>query len=292
VSRIGFFILSLLAHALLLLSLHFISKPEASTAPIEIAVVEKPGVGSEGLVTIKQTKPSARKNQRAQARPKLDLGLSTTQALIGSHLQHQDGPTSQNESSNSEEGSHVTFDPYEGMAMPEIRFVRSLWREIDKSIVNSPYLSEYGHIGKVHLSFQVGTDGKLIETSFHAQAEDRILKVIAARAIRKALLNETGELSLPTQGMTIHTQFAWSDYETCANLRGSTKNYLSFCNYAENKRKSFSGTEKAATYLSALQYGFDAIDEIKKYKREEMRRNTHFDPFEEFERDPDWNLGS
>jgi hypothetical protein len=92
--------------------------------------------------------------------------------------------------------------------------------------------------------------------------------------------------------MTIYTQFAWTDLETCRSMKGSTKTSLSFCNYAEDKRKSFSGGEKAATYLGALKYGFDAVDEIKKYKREEMHRNSNFNPFEEFERDPDWNLGT
>jgi hypothetical protein len=293
VSRIGFFILSLLTHALLLLSLLFIAKPESSTAPIQIEITAHMSARTDGQDQRIPAKPSVGKTQIPRARTKLDLGLSTTQAIAtGRFQQHQANSTAPQDSSSAEGILGSTLDPYEGMAMPEVRFVRSLWREIDKSIVNSPYLSEYGHFGTVHLSFQVGTDGKLIETTLHAQAEDRVLKVIAARAIRKALLNEKGELSLPTQGMSIHTQFTWSDYQTCSSLRGSTKNYLSFCNYAEDKRKNFSGTEKAAAYLSALQYGFGAIDEIKKYKREEMRRNTHFNPFEEFERDPDWNLGS
>ncbi len=55
--------------------------------------------------------------------------------------------------------------------------------------------------------------------------------------------------------------------------------------------KYFSTGEKIGTYFGALNYGFGAVEEIEKYNREESRRGTQFDPFEEMRRDPDWNVG-
>jgi hypothetical protein len=287
-----FLIISIIVHAGLFFSLQPALKPASTQNLIEVEFQEHQTAQSAGKAKGNIRATAKRPARKSTALRKLDLGLSTMQAVVSSYQKQLANPITPNSTLESEGNSKVSFDPYDGMAMPEIRFVRSLWREIDKSIVNNPYLSEYGHTGKAFFSFQVGTDGKLIENTLTAKSEDRVLKVIAARAIRKALQNQNGELSLPTENMTIYTQFAWSDLETCASMKGSSKNHLSFCNYAEDKRKNFSDSEKAATYLGALRYGFDAADEIKKYQREEMHRNSNFNPFEEFERDPDWNLGT
>lgn len=273
-----YLILSTLAHGLLLLGFLLPQEPKITHTAIEVSLS-------------KHANKSASRGKAASRSKPLDLGLSTTKAITQAH-NLTDRMEPQQTADDSSQGSGASFDPYGGLEMPEIRFVQSLWREIDKAIVSPSYLSEYGHFGKVHFVFDIDTDGSLIEESIRVNAQDKILKVIAARAIRKAVLNANGELPKPRQRTKIFSSFAWSDYQTCANSQGSGKNTLSFCNYAEDKRKQFTTTEKAATYLGALKYGFGAVEEIEKYKREEMRRNTKFNPFEEFERDPDWNLGS
>jgi hypothetical protein len=89
----------------------------------------------------------------------------------------------------------------------------------------------------------------------------------------------------------IQARFSWSGYRMCESLRGIRGRNLSFCHYAENKRKTFSAEERAVTYAKGiLQNGPWAYEEIQKYRREERRRRSQFDPFEEYRRDPDWGL--
>lgn len=177
-----------------------------------------------------------------------------------------------------------------GMDKQQIQFVGSLWKEINDSIVESPYLSEYGHVGKVFLRFEVDKNGELLEGSLRASADDHILKVFAARAVRKAIKEK--RYVFPIEKMIVNTQFSWAGYEDCRSQRGIHQNFLSFCKYGEDKRKTFSNSEKMATYLKALSFGFGAAEAIKEYKKEEFRRNVNFDPFEEIRRDPDYNLSS
>ncbi len=303
----GFIALSILAHALLFWALVSATHPKPTNDVIEVEF--QTSVSEAGSGKIKHVADSnngqsrsaqsrAVQAQKPRSRPiasrfsQLDLGLSTVQSVVSDHSRMEAEHLNQASRGQDSGGEENPLDPYDGMEMPEIRFVTSLYREIDKSLVNSPFLSEYGHIGQVFLGFDVDPAGGLIESSLRAKADDPVLKVIAARAIRKALANQNGELVLPRKQIRILTQFTWSDYQTCSHLRGGHKNQLSFCNYAEDKRKNFSTGERTATYLGALRYGFDAVDEIKKYQREEMHRKTQFNPFEEYERDPDWNLGS
>ncbi|MBC7741036.1 MAG: hypothetical protein H7061_02485 [Bdellovibrionaceae bacterium] len=182
---------------------------------------------------------------------------------------------------------------YQGMDMSKIRFIKSLWHEIDQSIVESKYLSEYGHVGQVRLTFEVGPDGHLVENYFRAQASDPILKVVAARAVRKALKNENENLVLPKETTKVVAQFNWAGYATCERRKGTEQNFLSFCKYGENKIKNFTSGERSETYLKAIAtHGPWAIEEIQNYRREEDHRKTQFDPFEEMRRDPDYDLGS
>ena len=192
----------------------------------------------------------------------------------------------------SSAGKYPEFDSAGGLSMHQLGFVSSLWNEVDKAIVNSPYLSEYGHTGKVYLKFEVTPEGKIADSTLRVDAKDGVLKVIALRALRKALRNENKELRLPNQNIKLTAQFNWENYEICQRLKGTYRNSLNFCSYAENKLKNFTKKEKAMTYLSSLAYGFGALDEIEKYNREEMHSQNKFDPFEEYRRDPDWTTGT
>jgi hypothetical protein len=191
--------------------------------------------------------------------------------------------------SDSSKYDEVQLSNGQGLSVEQANFVGALWRMIDQYIVENPFLSGYNHSGKAFFRFEVDESGRLL--SLQAAAADRVLKVIAARAIRRAIQNDTGDLRFPTEPMVIHARFSWTNYQACDGLRGHRNRYLSFCHYAEYKRKSFSAGEKAATWAGAIyNHGPWAYEEIKKYKREEFRRNTQYNPFEEYERDRDWNL--
>lgn len=137
---------------------------------------------------------------------------------------------------------------------------------------------------------EINRDGLLLDSSLRACGADGVLKVLAVKAIRKALFNEHHEIRFPAEDQTFYAQFTWSDHETCKSLQGINKSFLSFCHYAENKAKTFSNGERASTYLKSLKYGLGAIEEIKEYNREELHRKNQFDPFINLKNDPDWNL--
>jgi hypothetical protein len=182
------------------------------------------------------------------------------------------------------------LDSSGGLPRNQVVFITALWRKINQSIEDNPFLSEYGHTGQIFFRFDVDQNGKLDARSFHASGVDNVLKVIGARAIRKALRNEDGEIRSPRERVRIRARFTWSDYQTCASLGGIQNNFLSFCHYGVNKRKSFSKTETASTYLKAAWYGPGMFEEIDKYHRQKSRRETEFDPFQGYRTDPDWNL--
>lgn len=174
-----------------------------------------------------------------------------------------------------------------GISAKEDAFIMRLWQLIDREIENNPFLSEYGHTGQVFLKFEIRNFPK----DFLASAQDRVLKVIAARAVRRALKKDSNELKFPKSLTVIQARFTWTNYEACTKLQGHRGHLLSFCHYAENKLKSFSRSEKIGTYTGAvLNHGPWAVQDIKEYNREQSHRKTHFDPFEELKRDPDWNL--
>ncbi len=232
------------------------------------------------------------KKTKVKSRGKAISLFPTMKDLIHKKLAYDSLPELEKSSSINEDLLPGALTQYRGMSMGRVRFIKSLWHTIDNSIVESAYLSEYGHVGQVVLTFEVTPDGQLYGNRIHARAENSILKVVAARAVRKAIKNETKELVFPNEKIKVEAQFLWARYSKCAQHRGTYQNVLSFCKYGEDNRKSFTVSEKTATYLGALKYGPGVFEEIQKYRKEEDHRKTKFDPFEEFRRDPDYNLGS
>lgn len=179
---------------------------------------------------------------------------------------------------------------YSGLTTSDARFNTVLWRQIDQSIFNSPHLSEYGHVGVVYFQFSIEAGTHL--TGIKARAKDKVLKVLAARAIRKALKNETGELPALEKAKDFNAQFVWAAAKDCESQRGWIGNNLSFCHVAEDKRRKYTAGQKIGNAIGAImQHGPWGIEEIQKYRKEEIRHKSNFDPFEEMQHDPDWNLG-
>lgn len=240
--------------------------------------------------------PSARSSPKSKTKkqPSLkDLGFDSGYArTLARNYRAEFKNEVGNEWTKSDSYGVNDLTAYADIPMDEVRFLGSLWNQVNKSIVSPPFLSEYGQLGRIHFQFVVDGDGRLRNDSLRVRGENRILKVIAARALRKVIHEENHEMIKLGRPMKINAQFTWTHRRDCYNLQGVQKTFLSFCQHAENLRKTFSSGEKAATYLQALQYGTGAIEEIKKYRREEMRRNTGFDPFEDYRRDPDWDLGA
>lgn len=284
---------SFLIHLLLFIGLFLISTKITPTKlePIQIQVVSE---NKAQLVTKKSGKSVSEINRQQKIQREKSLEILGLSSISASALYNKNVIDESSESTNHKAvvASGLPFSEFDEVELHDITFFKSLWRQIDKSIVNSPYLSEYGHTGKVQLNFEISSDGRLVESSIKASAQDNILKVIAIRAVRKALKNDTKELYKLNKDMLMTAQFTWTDYESCKELKGTHKNLLSFCSGVVDERNTFSETEKVTRYLEALRYGPGALDEIRKYNKAEDHKKTKFDPFTEYRNDPDWKTGA
>lgn len=178
---------------------------------------------------------------------------------------------------------------YAGLAAKEVRHLQNLWKKINDRIEENQFLEEYNKTGTIVVHFEL-SKGMLVSGSMRACGEDGVLKVLAARAIRSSFekLNSS-ELGDVPESQTLKAEFSWIPKGLCKE--GQAAQNLKFCRNVVNKRKEFTKGEKVLEYTKALNYGFDAIDEIRKYHQQEMRRDTRFDPFEKYYKDRDWNLG-
>lgn len=258
------------------------SKPDLLVfTPLQIEIIENTSLPDLTEPAIGKNKNSFKERSTPQLFPSYSNMFKKIPTQIDEHF------------ANDSSTSHFPeFDSAAGLSMAQLGSIRSLWNEVDKAIVDNPYLSEFGYTGTVILKFELTPQGQIADRTLRVDARNPILKVLALRALRKALRNENNELRLPSENILLTAQFSWSSYENCRRLKGTFRKSLSFCKYAENKLKDFSTKEKSLTYLSSLRYGFGALEEIEKYNREESRRKTNFDPFEEYRRDPDWTTGT
>jgi len=265
-------LLSALLHALILLSLftpvsHPLRRPE--------------------IVTVEYREGPRRKAEAKGARGRGGKARGIPLSSLVPKIKWD--PTAQTDwTADTEEENH-DFSGAGTLTMGQVKYTGYLWRMIDSNIEENPFLSEYNHTGKVSLRFEIDEKGRLLSLS--ATAADRVLKVIAARAVRAAIRNEDGHLQLPPKRMWINANFSWSSYQACETLRGHSANNLSFCHYAENKRRKFTAGEKAGTWLGAIAvHGPWAYEAIQEYNRQERHRKDQFNPFRKYELDPDWNL--
>lgn len=277
---------SLKAAALLSIALHILlfnlfTRVRLSSSPIAqpIAIEFKDSTGVDVSRAASRSPPAS----RAKALPLKSL----IPRLALNPPAHQDFTRDPDESTASMPSPGGTGSGE--LSAPESRFIMTLWRMVDQYVEENPFLSEYNQTGKVTLRFDIDEQGQI--SNLRASTDSRVLKVIAARALRKAVVNETGDVRFPPKKMSIVADFHWTSYEMCRTRRGHSGNTLSFCHYAENKRKKFSSGERIGTWASAIyNYGPWAYEEIQKYNREERRRKAQFNPFRKYELDPDWNL--
>lgn len=285
--RRGYLLISIASHFALLATAFFVQMPYTDKPPvlIELNLISE---SSPSLKPVGRNRFAGNKIKYYRSDVQKILGLQSRPVRVNANHDQLKKPGW----TDSQSYSLNAFTDYEGMDMGKIKFIKNLYHLIDNSIVDSPYISEYGHTGSVFLHFDVNADGTFVESSLSANADDGVLKVIAARAVRKAFNAEKEKLVTPNGKISIQARFSWSDNQACNNLKGTHQNYLSFCRFAKFQRKDFSKSEKTLTFLKSLAYGPGMVEEIEKYNKEERRRKSGFDPFEDLRRDPDYNLGS
>lgn len=281
-----------MAHIAVVTILVFLKTDDATSEKIEISFLKAPEE------TPKQQKAFSGGGGKASAMNKRslslkDIGFGSSTARLLKNVGSEDPFGSQDPSDWRDSGSYAsnTLNSFEGLSAAQAKYATTLWRKIDQAVESPSYLSEYNHTGKIHLRFEIDENGFLKEDKLRACGENNVLKVLAVKALRKAILDENKELQNLESNTQFFAQFSWADHQTCRALKGINKNHLSFCHYAENKRKEFTTSEKTATYLKALTYGPGMFEEIEKYQREEKHRKNEFDPFAKLRTDPDWNLG-
>lgn len=288
-----FIMTSLAVHAAAVVILNFVSSKGPLTENVEVvfqSAPERPSTKSKSI-GIKNNKISS-SGKRSIGLKELGLGSNTSNLL--KEASSGDSFNDRQVSANwKDPGSYASNDlnSFDGLSVAQAKYTTTLWRKINQAVESPSYLSEYNHTGKIHLRFEIDENGFLKEEKLRACGDDNVLKVLAVRALRKAILDESKELQNFEANTQFFAQFSWADHRTCQTLKGINKNYLSFCHYAENKRKEFTASEKTVTYLKALNYGPGMFEEIEKYQKEEKHRKNGFDPFAQLRTNPDWNLG-
>ena len=141
---------SITAHVFLVLTVLLVDQvtvPKADHSQAEHIQIEFKPVAS-----VQNSADLARSHSvRAHSSPKGKLLLKDLG--IGDYVAHKSINRDAFDSSWFTPDSYAT-DPlrdFDGIETAQVRFVTSFWREIDKSIWSSPFLSEYGHAGQVFL---------------------------------------------------------------------------------------------------------------------------------------------
>ncbi|HRO67582.1 MAG TPA: hypothetical protein PL182_08465 [Pseudobdellovibrionaceae bacterium] len=175
-------------------------------------------------------------------------------------------------------------------------FFGAIYQKIDRHLENDPLLSEYNQRGIVYIRFTLRADGSLVSSSLRASAENSILKVRSAKAIRKGLarpLLRSG-LTDASQDISVTARFIWLDKSGCRSLVGAAGPFLSFCRDVPFTKKDFSKTGQAKSlakiFLNPTTGPFAWKEELDKYNAQKWRHRTDFDPFEKERRDPDYRL--
>lgn len=282
-ARYGFYILVSFAIHIGFLSIisNWQKSTKAPTNSVQVTILQNSIIKSETVTQKIRTK-------KFQLVPSLRSGLTPE----NSHFSIPKGTLTPQNWNYHESYTASDIDRFEGIPLKQTTYLKNIWTEINEAIPNSPYLYEYAQVGTVYLKFEVDQNGYLVSDSLRAEANNKVLKVFSARSVRKALRAENKDLIKPEQPTQIFVRFHWSDQTSCEKNTGINKNYLSFCRVSKSEKKSFSTGEKVGTYLSALQYGPGFFEEVEKYQKEENRRRTKFDAFQDLKLDPDWDLGS
>lgn len=270
--------ISILMHLLLLI------KMQSHMHKIDtIEVVVKPAEYSEKRLKKNTLPTNSIKNDKS-------IYTSTIKALsykLTNNYNSKDIPTHTDSTQNWKLPISYTndnFSNFENLSMSEIKIKKEFWKFINDNIERNDFLSEYNKIGKIHIRLNIDDQANNFANATKACGKDTILKVIALRAIKK-FYEKYHDLAIENKIKSLSFQFSWSNTENCKSLQGINGDYLSFCNYSELKRHTFTTGDKIYNYAAALQAGPDAYEVIKEYHRQEFRAKTEFNPFESYERD-------
>jgi hypothetical protein len=112
-------------------------------------------------------------------------------------------------------------------------FYEELHRRIDVQILFDDVLAEYNHFGKILFYFAVNADGTLIPETLRAEALDRVLKVRAAKILRRSLAKPMdSNFHLDGKGpYWIAARFFYEKDSHCESLLSKSIPWLSFCRW-------------------------------------------------------------
>ncbi len=304
-----YWIFSFLIHSLLLAILQvpwtFFSKP---LLPIQLELVEK----TEPSLRFQSGKTDAvqRKNQIRKFVPDYTRGTSKETFVNADTLGSSD---EERQIIGKTWDTNFYYAPdFSAIAKYSVRsaFYRELHRAIDSHILFEHRLAEYDHFGYVFFRFAVNVDGTLIPETLRASAQDRVLKVFAARALRAALAQPVAEslrLKSDLAPIWLATRFSYESRKNgCKTKTPPETSWLSFCRwssdgpnhkdkwemiydsvesrYTQREETDSNPNKHEVAVMSTIPLAED--DYIKRHKAKELG----FNPFLKEEQDPDWEL--
>lgn len=167
----------------------------------------------------------------------------------------------------------------------------SLWAAINRELKDDPLLSEYNQTGEIFISFALTKDGDLRPSSLRVNAPNPILKVRSMRALRRGIKNLSKHApEISKEEIWFSARFRFVDRHFCRSTKRVNGHFLSFCRHAVASRPDFSRGGRVARLAVMVTQPADVLEEYKKYKEQNWRYDSGFDPFESERRDPDYHL--
>jgi len=288
-----FFGLSLGLHLLMVGSLQLVQNVELEIPPktevLEFEVKEAPEMDLSKTAGVPKVGGSKKATKVAK---QLMMGLKP-QSFAYDREAYKGDPTHM--VAHADFTDPATYDDVDGMGSEfgEYGFFhKEIYRLVDTRLLYQSLLAQYKHRGWVYFKLDVDADGKIISESLRGSADDGILKVHSARAIRSALSEAINENKRPRKfaRSTFFLRFYYGPEGHEQRCRAGAKGLmLTFCRFASEKAVSKTLTEHVLTGGVHVN-PFVTVERWQQYQAAKRRSWSDLDPFYDYRKDPDYNL--
>lgn len=193
----------------------------------------------------------------------------------------------------------------------EWSFLHYLHQKVEEELSFDRLLAEWGHFGTVYVEFWVDDQGLLLPNRIRVVADDSILKVHSLRALRRALAKPFAETkwNRSKESIKVHAKFDYLSGELrIGKQRAFSKRKLVFqrkgfsgrvpTDFWEQMGQGFSDSVQFTETELSKKYGgggvsvdvLALVDSWKKRNKKVKQIYRGFDPFDDYRKDPDYNL--
>jgi hypothetical protein len=240
---------------------------------------------------VKQQKNSKQNSKLRDLIPKYEASVEMQK---WQNAQEHRGATSLNSEKLADAQTYIDAETEFIGENKEWKFLGYLHERIDSHLLFDSLLAQWSHFGVVYVQFRVNRDGTLKNDNLKVVAEDDVLKVHVMRALRKALgvPIDPNKWLVGEDSLIIYSKFEFMQNGPDWNRlkqKTFTKNALVF--RRATMESPIPTNLKDHLLSGGISYDpFAMYDRWQKYNKKQYHKQTEFDPFESYRRDPDYNL--